>query len=381
MQCRFEDRLAGRALCLREPRQRIEARGPDELPAALAAIEDARRAGHWVALLLDYELGEWLAPETTLPPPTGAPAADRADARTPRLVALAFGRMEAALPWPAPAPAADAARILSVRPRLPRDDYLRQVEAIRALIAAGELYQVNYTQPLDVQTQGDPQHLYRRIAARHPVAHGAYIEDGERTVLSFSPELFVRRDGTRLTVRPMKGTAPRHADPAEDARAGRDLHASPKNRAENLMIVDLLRNDLGRLARPGSVRVESLFTLERYPTVWTMTSTVTAQAPHASLGQVLHALFPCGSVTGAPKVAAMRRIRRLEIAPRGLYCGAIGWLAPDGDFSLNVAIRTLVLDKAGRGVYSVGGGIVHDSDPQLEWQECLWKARILQDAG
>src|SRR5690606_41872064 len=132
--------------------------------------------------------------------------------------------------------------------------------------------------------------------------------------------------------------------------------------AETLMMVDLFRNDLGRLAEPGSVQRPSLFSLERYPTVWTMTSTVTALAPRATLADVAQALFPCGSVTGAPKVAAMRRIRQLEIAPRGLYCGAIGWLAPDGDFSLNVAIRTLVLDKRGHGIYTVGGGIVHDSD-------------------
>src|SRR3546814_8875027 len=130
---------------------------------------------------------------------------------------------------------------------------------------------------------GDPRHLYLRIAARQPAAHGEYIEDGERIVLSFSPELFVQRDGSRLAVRPMKGTAPRHADPAEDERLGRELHASPKNRAENLMIVDLLRNDLGRLAEPGSVQVPALFSLERYPTVWTMTSTVTARAPAAGL--------------------------------------------------------------------------------------------------
>ncbi|MBV7481602.1 aminodeoxychorismate synthase component I [Bordetella sp. BOR01] len=384
MQCRFEDRLAGRALCLLDPLQRIEARQPGQLKDALDAIETARRAGRWIALLLDYELGEWLAPETTLPPPTGAPAIARPDTGAPRLTALVFGRMAVEPPWAAPAgnagTDADDARILSVQPRLARADYLRQVEHIRALIAAGELYQVNHTQPLDVRAQGDWQQLYRRIAARHPVAHGACIDDGARKVLSFSPELFVRRDGARLTVRPMKGTAPRHPNPDEDARLGRELHASSKNRAENLMIVDLLRNDLGRLAEPGSVQVPALFSLERYPTVWTMTSTVTAHAPAASLAQVLHALFPCGSVTGAPKVAAMRRIRQLEIAPRGLYCGAIGWLAPDGDFSLNVAIRTLVLDKHGHGVYSVGGGIVHDSDPEQEWQECLWKARILRDA-
>ncbi|WP_050817676.1 aminodeoxychorismate synthase component I, partial [Bordetella pertussis] len=303
-----------------------------------------------------------------------AAPAPREDGRA-RLTALAFERAEVEAPWPAPA--TPAARIVSVAPRMARDDYLRAVDAIRELIAAGELYQVNYTQPLDVRIEGDPRLLYRQIAARHPVGNGAYIEDGERTILSFSPELFVARQGERLVTRPMKGTAPRHADPAEDARLGRELLASDKNRAENLMIVDLLRNDLGRLATPGSVKVDALFSLERYPTVWTMTSTVSAHAPHAGLADVLRALFPCGSITGAPKIAAMRRIRQMEAAPRGLYCGSIGWLAPDGDFSLNVAIRTLVLDRAGHGVYGVGGGIVHDSDAAQEWQECHWKARIL----
>ncbi|CAM3917176.1 aminodeoxychorismate synthase component I [Bordetella tumulicola] len=391
-QCRFEDRLAGHARSLHVLRQRIEARRPDQLSAALDDIDAARRAGHWVALLLDYEVGEWLAPETTLPPPTGRPAASGADTGEARLTALVFDRMQIEAPWPAPADAdanayagpdavaTTVAQITAIHPRMARADYLRQINTLRTLIAQGELYQVNYTQPLDIQTQGDPQQLYRRIAARHPVAHAAYIEDGARTILSFSPELFVRREGSQLTVRPMKGTAPRHPDPGEDARLGRELHNSEKNRAENLMIVDLLRNDLGRLAQPGTVRVPALFSLERYPTVWTMTSTVTAEAPDATFAEILRALFPCGSITGAPKVAAMRRIRQMEIAPRGLYCGAIGWLAPDGDFSLNVAIRTLILDKTGRGVYSVGGGIVHDSDPELEWQECLWKARILQDA-
>lgn len=384
MQCRFEDRLAGRALSLQGLCARIEARRPEEIPGALEAIDHARRAGQWIALLLDYELGEWLAPETTLAPPSGAAATLQVDTGAPRLTALAFERHVVESPWDVreDQPLADpaAAAITAIQPRMARADYLRQIDAIRALIEAGELYQINYTQPLDVQLLGNARDVYQRIAARQPVAHAAYIEDGERTVLSFSPELFVRRDGARLTVRPMKGTAPRHPDPEVDARLGQELHDSVKNRAENLMIVDLLRNDLGRLARPGSVKVPALFTLERYPTVWTMTSTVTADAPDATFGQILHALFPCGSVTGAPKVAAMRRIRQMEMAPRGLYCGSIGWLAPDGDFSLNVAIRTLVVDQAGRGVYNVGGGIVHDSEPELEWQECLWKARILQGA-
>ncbi|AVJ26453.1 aminodeoxychorismate synthase component I [Achromobacter spanius] len=377
MDCRFEDRLAGRALRLAGFRARIEARAAAEVGPALEAIEAARRDGRWIALLLDYELGEWLLPEATRPAPAGPWTPPRDDGR-PRLTALLFDNKIDEAPWDAPDADAPAASISLPAPRMTEPAYVRQIDAIRGLIRDGELYQVNFTQPLDVGFQGDPATLYRRIAARNPVAHAAYIQDGDRTVLSFSPELFVRRDGARLTTRPMKGTAPRHADPAEDERLGQELLASDKNRAENLMIVDLLRNDLGRLAESGSVKVDALFSLERYPTVWTMTSTVSATAPQASLSDVLHALFPCGSITGAPKVAAMRRIRQMETAPRGLYCGSIGWLAPDGDFSLNVAIRTLVLDQHGHGVYSVGGGIVYDSDPAGEWQECHWKARILR---
>jgi para-aminobenzoate synthetase component 1 len=176
----------------------------------------------------------------------------------------------------------------------------------------------------------------------------------------------------------MKGTAPRSADPETDRKLGEALHVSEKNRAENLMIVDLLRNDLGRLARPGSVRAEPLFSLEKYPSLWTMTSTLHADiAPETSLEEILKALFPCGSVTGAPKIAAMKRIQQTEPEPRGLYCGSLGWLAPNGDFSLNVAIRTLVLEDDGQGRYDVGAGIVYDSNPEQEWDECHWKARIL----
>ncbi|AZS77909.1 aminodeoxychorismate synthase component I [Achromobacter spanius] len=377
MDCRFEDRLAGRAFRFEGFCSRIEARTAADVAPALAAIEAARQQGRWVALLLDYELGEWLLPEATLAAPAGPWTPPQDDGR-PRLTALVFERKGDDTPWDAPDAASAPAAISLPAPRMTEADYVRQIDAIRGLIEDGELYQVNYTQPLDLQYQGDPATLYRRIAARNPVAHGAFIQDGERTVLSFSPELFVRREGSRLTTRPMKGTAPRHPDPIEDARLGQALLASEKNRAENLMIVDLLRNDLGRLAQPGSVKVDALFSLERYPTVWTMTSTVSAEAPGAGLQEVLHALFPCGSITGAPKVAAMRRIRQMETAPRGLYCGSVGWLAPNGDFSLNVAIRTLVLDDHGHGVYSVGGGIVHDSDPAEEWQECHWKARILR---
>jgi para-aminobenzoate synthetase component 1 len=416
MYCRFENRPAGRALQLVGFCQRIEARTPQELPGALAAIESARLAGRWVALMLDYELGEWLLPEVvgsasaassaktaasaevtssanTIAPAevTGSPVdpasaleppahsdgvARQPDTNRPRLRALVFDGALREAPWPV---AEDAGcRVERAEPRVPQPRYLEQVQAIRDGISRGDYYQVNYTLPLDVRVQGDPRELYARIADRNPVAHAAYIEDGTQVIMSFSPELFVSKRGATLTTRPMKGTAPRDADPLKDEALGRALRDSEKNRAENLMIVDLLRNDLGRIAQPGTVQVEQLFTLERYPTVWTMTSTITAQAPHATLESILRALFPCGSITGAPKIAAMRRIRELESAPRGLYCGSLGWLAPNGDFSLNVAIRTMVLDNTGTGTYGVGGGIVHDSDPLLEWQECLWKARILQ---
>jgi len=368
---RFEDRRAGTALALHDEVRRIEARRPEELDRAFAAIDAARRDGLWVALLLDYALGAWLDPAQT---------ALSARDDTPRLCALVFRHATSPAPWPFTSGDAHAARVRSVTPRCTPEEHRHAVQDIRRRIASGQCYQVNYTYAQDVVIDGDLPALYRRIAAQHPAAHAAYIEDGARRILSFSPELFVARQGNTLTTRPMKGTAPRVSDdPAADAEQGRALLACVKNRAENLMIVDLLRNDLGRIARPGSVRVDRLFALERYPTIWTMTSTIRADAPDASLRDVLRALFPCGSVTGAPKIAAMRAITELETVPRGLYCGSLGWLAPNGDFSLNVAIRTLITDAAGRGVYHVGGGIVLDSDVDLEWQECQWKSRILRD--
>ncbi|MCC7225353.1 MAG: aminodeoxychorismate synthase component I [Burkholderiaceae bacterium] len=382
--CRFEDRLKGVALALHGPQGRIAANHPDQLPEAFARIEQARRSGAWIALLLDYELGEWLEPALAdaalaIRPPAGSGTSVSASAGTPpadpapRLTALIFDRASHEAPWSS-APARIARAVANVT----RDDYLLRVDQIRRWIAAGEVYQVNTTFGLDVTTEGSPADLYRHIASANPVAHAAYIEDEGRTVLSFSPELFLERTGSTLVTRPMKGTAPRSADPARDRALGEQLLHSVKDRAENLMIVDLLRNDMGRIAAPGSVRAHPLFTLERYPTVWTMTSTVQATlAEGVDLAQILRALFPCGSVTGAPKIAAMRKILATEPLARGLYCGSIGWLAPNGDFSLNVAIRTLVIDGNGRGLYGIGGGIVYDSDPAREWDEAHWKARVL----
>lgn len=378
--CRFEDRLVGEARVLTGLRARIEAYSQQELPEAFAAITQAQEAGHWIALLLDYELGEWFEPRLALHAAVVDPKLTHYS--TPRLTALVFDQMKIETPWSDTQGDNDKpllAEIISVAPLITKEAYVKRLEQIRQWIAQGEVYQINATFPLSVQVRGDASTLYKRIANKHPVGHAAFIEDGDRTVLSFSPELFLSRTGDCLTTRPMKGTAPRSTDAAEDHAFRQGLVASAKNRAENLMIVDLLRNDLGRIAIPGSVTANPLFSLEKYPSVWTMTSTVQARiAPATTLETILKALFPCGSVTGAPKIAAMQRIQETEDTPRGLYCGSVGWLAPNGDFSLNVAIRTLVLNhKNGNGLYHVGGGIVHDSDPEEEWEECHWKARIL----
>jgi para-aminobenzoate synthetase component 1 len=378
MSCRFENRLSGQALKMLRPIERIAACAAGELEPAFRRIEAAQDQGYWVALLLDYELGEWLEPALRQPASPAGRAAAAAPGAGARLTALVYEEGRHVPVWDTPADDLPQGS-LHTSARVSKDRYTDDIQTLKACIRRGEFYQVNHTFPIAVRTSSAPRDLYKAIAARHPAAHAAYIEDGERTILSFSPELFVARQAGTLTVRPMKGTAPRHRDAVLDQRSGQELLHSEKNRAENLMIVDLLRNDLGRLALPGSVNVDALFSLERYRSVWTLTSTITARAPGKNLQDILVALFPCGSVTGAPKIAAMQKIKSLEARARGIYCGSVGWLAPSGDFSLNVAIRTIEMQNARSGIFGVGGGIVYDSDPALEWEECLWKARVLND--
>jgi len=362
--CRFENRIVGAALALEEHIASLKVSHISQLLPTLRQIDEYQSQGYWVALLLDYELGHWLEPALGFESQT----------QTPRLVAHIFRHARNTEPW---LPDTDA-RIIRAEPAITQSRYLKDVKHIQNLIRTGDVYQVNYTFNLDIEISGNPQALYRRLAHANPSAHAVYIEDEQRTVLCFSPELFMQRAGNTLTCRPMKGTAPRYLNPAQDTLSGQTLQTSLKNRAENLMIVDLMRNDMNRIALPGSVNVPHLFTLEAYPSVWALTSTITAQLPQSkNLYDLLLALFPCGSITGAPKIAAMREIHRLESRPRGLYCGSIGWLAPNGDFSLNIAIRTLVLQDQQHGYYAVGSGIVHDSNPEEEWQECFWKARLL----
>ncbi len=355
----------GRPALFRAPRRVLSARIPEEVGPTLAALDAAREAGAWVAGWIGYEAGAAFEPRL------------RGIARGEgRLLSMGvFGAPEPFVGGPEPGPVA----LTRPEPMVGRAAYDRAIGRVLDYIAAGDCYQVNLTFPLAARLAGDPFDLYRRLRGDHPVGHGAFVDlDGDAAVVSLSPELFLRvSPGGRIETRPMKGTAPRDPDPDRDAALARELHESAKARAENLMIVDLLRNDIGRVSRPGSVHVPALYAIEPYATVHQMTSTVAGDlAKPASLSRLMPALFPCGSVTGAPKIRAMQIIRELEPNSRGVYCGAIGWMAPDGTCDFSVAIRTLTV--RGREVtLNVGGGVVADSTAQGEWEEALWKTRFL----
>lgn len=262
-------------------------------------------------------------------------------------------------------------------PSVSRADYDSAIAAIKAHIARGETYQVNYTFRLRLPFAGDAWSLFHSMVRAQAAGYAAYVDAGRFVACSASPELFFTQTGDLLESRPMKGTAPRGRTLSEDKAQSNWLCASEKNRAENVMIVDMIRNDLGRIAQIGSVRVPALFSAERYPTLWQMTSVVQARSPKP-VSQTLAALFPCASITGAPKVSTMRIIAALESAPRGLYTGAIGFIAPGRVAQFNVAIRTALIDRAtGQAEYGVGGGVVWDSTPGGEYDEALLKARVL----
>jgi para-aminobenzoate synthetase/4-amino-4-deoxychorismate lyase len=276
-----------------------------------------------------------------------------------------------------PLPGESAYAIDNLHFTLDKEDYLAAIAAIKTYIAAGDTYQVNYTLKLFFDFNGDPAALYRDLRKNQSVAYGAYIQNGPRRILSFSPELFFRKKANICTVRPMKGTMRRGRTTAEDQQNRHFLQSDSKNLSENVMIVDLLRNDLGRLARPATVQVSSLFDVETYETLHQMTSTIRGELPDdVQLGDLFKALFPCGSVTGAPKIRTMEIIRELEHGARGVYTGAIGYLDPCGDAVFNVPIRTIVLEQD-RGEMGIGSGIVYDSDGENEWQECRLKADFL----
>jgi len=259
---------------------------------------------------------------------------------------------------------------------IPRNQYREKLDEIRELIAAGEVYQINFTHPVRFHLTSNAWRLFVELCRRHPVPYAAFINTGDQQIVSLSPELFFRIENERITVKPMKGTAPRGLMLEDDDRRGRDLAVREKNRAENVMIVDLMRNDLSRICRTGTVKATRLFEVERFPSLWQMTSTIEGDlAEGSTLEDILRALFPSGSVTGAPKIRAMQHIARLESSERGVYTGAIGYFAR-GRAHFSVPIRTVVVHE-GEGIMGVGSGITYDSSPAEEWEECEWKAAFL----
>ncbi|MDP4032650.1 MAG: aminodeoxychorismate synthase component I [Pseudorhodobacter sp.] len=346
---------------------------PGDLAPALARLDAARAHGFWIAGYVAYEAGLALEPKL---------AALMPENRDGPL--LAFGIYRAAGDGGAvlaqAGAEAGAARLAELQPLISRAGYGAAFAKVREYIAAGDCYQINLTFPIATRLEaGTALGLYGALRARQAVGFGAYCDLGVGpVVISRAPELFFAVDAAgQIEARPMKGTARRDSDPAVDAALAEALRGSEKDRAENLMIVDLLRNDIARISKVGSVRVPELFAVETFATVHQMSSRVVGQLAGApGLAGLLAALFPCGSITGAPKIRAMQIIREIEPQPRGVYCGAIGWMAPDGRAGFNVAIRTLRLFKDGRVVLNVGGGVVHDSTEEGEWQEALWKARF-----
>jgi para-aminobenzoate synthetase/4-amino-4-deoxychorismate lyase len=265
------------------------------------------------------------------------------------------------------------------RPSVSPEEYEQAISHIHSRIAAGDTYQVNYSFRLRAGFQGDPWAFFAELIQAQRPNYAAFIETADFAVCSASPELFFALEDNTLTTRPMKGTAARGLTQTADKEEAEWLQQSTKNRAENVMIVDMIRNDIGRVAEIGSVQVPELFTVERYPTLWQMTSAVTGRSD-ASIVEIMRALFPCASITGAPKVSTMEIIAELETEPRGLYTGCVGYMAPGRQAQFNVAIRTAVVDKGAKeAVYGVGGGIVWDSVAGNEYLECQVKARILTE--
>src|SRR6185369_12584995 len=346
----------------------LQAMEPAEIVPLFSRVEGAAADGLHAVGYISYEAAAGLNPDLPASPPLeGLPLA---------WFALFRERIEAAgertVVSERAVPAALATDIDS-------ESYCRNVGRIHDYIANGDSYQVNYTFRMAGEFRADPLLLYNRISHRQGASFNAYIDTGRFAVISASPELFFSLKDRLIRTRPMKGTAGRGRWPEEDERQVSNLKESPKERAENLMIVDLLRNDLGVVAETGSVKVESLFEVETFPTLHQMTSTVSATVREGvGLADILAALFPCGSVTGAPKRRSMEIIEELEAGPRGVYCGAVGYVAPGGEALFSVAIRTLLYDREKRQLsLGIGSGITSDSAAPDEYRECLTKAAFL----
>jgi len=362
---------AGPIRLFRDLESDIIARTAGEVTAAFDQMRAALGQGRHLAGYLSYDLGRDFEPRL-------AQAASESSIDQPPLLWLGrFRTIEIVDPQDLPALLGDpaAAWVGSPKPRIAKEDYCAAVGKILELIGAGDIYQANFTFQADVPFAGSPPALYARLRRTSDAGWGGLLYDGERWLLSCSPELFFTLSGGQLTARPMKGTVPVSLDPAT-------LRDDIKQRAENMMIVDLIRNDLSRVAKAGTVAVPALFAVESFPTVHQMTSTVTAELEEKlSAIDVIETIFPSGSVTGAPKIRAMEIIAELEQEPRGAYTGAIGWIDPNGDAAFNVAIRTLMIrPDSQKAVMGLGSGIVADSSPGDEWRECIAKGAFVTAA-
>jgi len=350
------------------PREIIRADAVEHVEVAFERLTAAHKAGYYLVGYISYDLGFWLEPKL---------AALMPKSRAHPLIC--FGVFDSYNDNPPTELLYDAALPdIALTPLWSEADYLKRFEKVQAYLRAGDCYQINLTFPMEGRFEGDPLQLYAGLRHRQQAKYGGFIRLGGPDLLSLSPELFFNKTQAAMSMRPMKGTLKRDPDPESDAALRDSMAADSKSRAENLMIVDLLRNDLSRLSKAGSVKVPELFALETYPTLHQMTSRVISELKDGtSFRDLFKSLFPCGSVTGAPKIRAMEIIDELEASPRGAYCGAMGYVDPNGDACFNVGIRTLSL-SADRARYHVGSGVVLDSGGPDEYAECLLKADVLR---
>jgi para-aminobenzoate synthetase component I len=366
----FRDDIARQDIRFHRPEALIAASDLNELESLFDSIEAARREGKWLAGYLSYEAGYLFEPklQTVLPQKRKIPLACFGIFNAPEVSAS-----------PPPPPLSDAPILASPKALWDSEAYKLRFEIVHKALREGDCYQANLTFPISGTWTGDPLRIFGSLAVRQPVRHSAFVDFGPAKILSRSPELFFETDRQGwIQSLPMKGTARRGQTPAADKAQKRFLQSDPKNQAENRMIVDLLRNDISLISETGTLDVPKLFEVETYSTVHQMVSLVQAKLrPDLTVRDIFAALFPCGSITGAPKLAAMQILHELETAPRDIYCGSIGWIAPDGQSRFNVAIRTLTLYPDGEAVFNVGGGVVFDSNADEEYAECLLKARFV----
>jgi para-aminobenzoate synthetase component 1 len=364
----FRDDLARRETLFDRPEELLTADTLDGLEAVFEKIEAARGAGKWLAGYFSYEAGALFEPKLA--------AALLGGRRIPLCAFGVFsapkaGRGKAGL-------AAPGWQLEAPEAAWSFEEYERRFSRVHQHLREGDCYQANLTFPITAKWHGEPMAIFNELASRQPVRHSAFVNFSDLKILSRSPELFFKTDREGwIESLPMKGTARRGKTAASDKAQKRFLASDPKNQAENRMIVDLLRNDISRISQVGTLSVPKLFRIETYETLHQMVSLVRARLlPGLTIRDIFAALFPCGSITGAPKLSAMQILQELEQRPRDIYCGSIGWIAPDGRMEFNVAIRTLTLYPGGEAVFNVGGGVVFDSTAEEEYAECLLKARF-----